>query len=714
MTFREHDRSSVRRRGRLRDVLVGGGHLAVLSSFAVAQPLFDLLSRYAEFFAVRGSTRWDIVVLALVLTLGPPVALLALELLAWLVDGRFQHILHLVLVAGLAGVLLIQVLKRSLGLGSTAALIGCAAVVGGLVALAYRRVRPLRAILTVLIPAPAIFLALFLFTSPVSKLVLTARAEAKVARVSAQAPVVVVVFDELPVTSIMGPDGAIDAVRFPNFARLASRATWFRNTSTISSQTTRAVPAIVTGRLPRRGQLPIASDHPQNLFTLLGGEYALDVSESQTRICPPELCRDVEAPRAARRARSLYSDVGIVYLHLLAPPEYEARLPAITNQWMNFGTAEEEVAERALVQQAARTVVGRPEVKERFYEGRVRQLKQFVRSIERRRGRPTLSFLHVLLPHGPWQYFPSGSQSALLNPTAPGRQGDTWTDRSLALQAYQRHLLQARFTDALLGRIVRRLQRLRLYDGSLVVVTADHGVSFRAGDERRHPSATNLQDLAFVPLLVKRPGQRQGQVLDRHVRTIDILPTIADALGIRIPWAVDGRSAFRGGRAAGTITISDRSAAFQRLLAARTAALARQVRLFGSGADRPGIFGIGPHPELIGRSLADLRRRAAAGTTVSLDELEQKLLRALPEGTAFVPSPLQGSLAGAGATPGRALAVAVNGTVAAVCTAFSDSGATRFSALVPEEAFRAGRNDVELFWIEPGAGGLELVEIAGA
>ena len=35
----------------------GGLRLAALWAFAVAQPLFDLLGRNAEFFVARGSTR---------------------------------------------------------------------------------------------------------------------------------------------------------------------------------------------------------------------------------------------------------------------------------------------------------------------------------------------------------------------------------------------------------------------------------------------------------------------------------------------------------------------------------------------------------------------------------------------------------------------------------------------------------------------------------
>ena len=46
-------------------------HLAVLSSFAIAEPLLDLLGRTPEFFVVRGSTAGDVIFFALVLTFAP-------------------------------------------------------------------------------------------------------------------------------------------------------------------------------------------------------------------------------------------------------------------------------------------------------------------------------------------------------------------------------------------------------------------------------------------------------------------------------------------------------------------------------------------------------------------------------------------------------------------------------------------------------------------
>ena len=50
-----------------------------LSGFALAQPLFDILGKNAEFFAVRGSTPSDIVLFALAVTFVPAVVLLLIE-----------------------------------------------------------------------------------------------------------------------------------------------------------------------------------------------------------------------------------------------------------------------------------------------------------------------------------------------------------------------------------------------------------------------------------------------------------------------------------------------------------------------------------------------------------------------------------------------------------------------------------------------------------
>ncbi len=82
--------------------LLAFGHLAVLSTFALAQPLFDLLSDNPEFFAARGSTAGEIIVFALLLVLVPPLVLLLVEALVGLASEGAAPWCTLVLMGLLA------------------------------------------------------------------------------------------------------------------------------------------------------------------------------------------------------------------------------------------------------------------------------------------------------------------------------------------------------------------------------------------------------------------------------------------------------------------------------------------------------------------------------------------------------------------------------------------------------------------------------------
>ena len=220
-------------------------------------------------------------------------------------------------------------------------LIAGAVAIGLGLALAVWKLPAARSFLTVLAAAPIVFLALFLLDSPTSKLVISSgTAEAAAIRTRATTPIVFLLLDEFPVIDLQQADGGIDAKRFPNFARLAASSTWYRNTTTVSASTTVAVPAILSGQKPKRGALPIFRDHPNNLFTLLGKRYRMVVHESQTRLCPQRLCKQKTADTGSRLS-SLYSDVRVVYLHLIAPPELEQRLPVIDESWGNFGSGVE-------------------------------------------------------------------------------------------------------------------------------------------------------------------------------------------------------------------------------------------------------------------------------------------------------------------------------------------------------------------------------------
>lgn len=707
-------------------LLRDGAHLAVLCAFAIAQPLFSLLGDNAEFFATRDAPALDIVVFALVVSVAPPLALLAVELLAGLIDRRARRGLHLVFVGLLLGLLAIQALKRATSAPTVPLLLATTAVAVAATA-AYAKAQPVRSFLTVLSPAPLLFLVAFLCFSPVSKLVLPASTPALASTSGrSEAPVVMLVLDEFPVTDLLRPDGTIDAVRYPNFARLARSSTWYRNATTVYDSTTTAVPALLTGTTPRKGKLPTFRDHPGNLFTLFGGRGRANVSEEATSLCPERICPEERGGGFASRMRALGSDVGLVYLHKIVPPAVERELPSISETWGGFGeTAEADPAADAGHADAPTAAdSGRPSI--RYYLNRDRggRLGRWIEQVRASRT-PSLDVKHALLPHVPFQYLPSGDiyRTSAKEPIPGMGSEPSWNEPLLVDQAYQRHLLQVGYVDRALGRLIDRLQRTGMWERALVAVTADHGVAFRRGEDRRRVTSANIAEIAPIPVFIKAPGQRRGTTSDVWLRSVDVLPTIAALLRVRLPWRHDGRPATsatvrerttvsmikRG--FTGTVTID--TASFSARVKAR---VARQHELFGSGADAPGRYGLGPNRALIGRTLAQLAPDPAGGPTLTATVDNADALAAVDRSSGFVPVHVTGTIAGDAAGARHDLAFAVNGVIAGVSrSVYLNGDATQyFSVLVPPTSLRDGANDVRVLAVERRDGRLRLTDLGGS
>jgi hypothetical protein len=675
-------------------------HLAVLWSFAVAQPLFDLLGGAPEFFVARGNTSGDIVLLSIALVLVPPLVLVAVEALLELVSGGLRRAFHLLVVALLAAGFVLQVIQEISA--PAGLLIGVTLVAGALFALAYRRTRAAPALLSVLGPAPLVFLLLFLFVSPVSKLVLPGeRREAASVDVPGSPAIVMIVFDEFAGYVLQNRAGGIDAARFPNFARLGRDATWYRNASTVADFTDRAVPALLTGEMPDKGALPIAADHPESLFTLFGGRYSLDVTEPVTDICPPELCPEATRGRQIDRLTRLVDDLSLVSLHLLLPETLGEELPPVDRSFGDFrGANVAQPAKRAppttgLVRGALQALSNRDQTFDAF-ERRLAHTP--------RRGR--LTFFHIELPHSPYEFLPSGQRYPEPGEEVPGivsrdggPSGGAWSrDAALSRQGLERYILQAAYADRLLGRALDRLHSRGLYERALVVVASDHGSSYTPGTPHRAASAANLPEIASVPLFIKSPGQRRGEIDDSNVQTIDVLPTVAHRLGVELPWQVQGKPAARASRD-GRIELQphysgdDFTIPFADFVRRRDDLVRRLHASLGD--DWASLFQAKLDANLAGARIGELSTAQLTGASLELDHAGL-LSRVDPAGP-IVPSLVTGSISGV--PDGVRLALVVDGQVVAPAVRFRDSGGERFSAVVPPQAFSRGENSVELLGV---------------
>ena len=154
---------------------------------------------------------------------------------------------------------------------------------------------------------------------------------------------------------------------------------------------------------------------------------------------------------------------------------------------------------------------------------------------------PSLNFAHVLLPHRPWSLVPDlRYMSDVLE--YPDPRSETVVDRRR--DNYQSMLRQYVATDALIGDLVSKMKASNNWDNTMIVVTADHGITFEPGKSYRDTidvkSAGTLEDIYRVPLFIKYPGQSTPIVSDCPASSIDILPTVLAANGTAIPRSVHG------------------------------------------------------------------------------------------------------------------------------------------------------------------------------
>ena len=675
-----------------------------LWGFAVAQPLYALLSRHGGFLVAHHAGPVDLIWLVAGLSFIPPAVLVAVELLMRRWMPRAALAIHVTLVGGLVAAVLLGALvelMRSPGW----AIMGAVFVLAGAATVAYRRTRAARLFLAMLSPATVAFPVVFLAHGTGAKLLwrqfnTAARREA----IAARDPVVMIVLDELPLVSLLDENRRINRRRYPNFAALADRATFFRNASGVHQQTEYALPAILTGLRPDRSRIPNAADYPFSLFTLLGGSYELRASEAFTQLCPPRDNREPAAtqPSLAARMRSLMTDLTIVYLHVLLPPDLRAGLPAVTQTWRDFaGPSMRELIQHA--REGANT--------------RRAQFEHFTRSIEASDS-PRFYFLHVLLPHIPWVYTRTGQlylpENMLYLPGFDLKQERWSTNAWFVEQGDQRHLMQLAMVDRLLGRLLDRLREQGLYDRALIVVTADHGASFWPGASRRDPAATeHPEDILCVPLLIKAPGQREAALTDRNVETIDILPTVADLLGIELPWPVDGQSAIDDSLTPRPnkqmMNRAGKVLRFDARLPRKYEALRHKLKLFGSGEHPNDLFRIGPRRELIGKRLDEVAVAAPLDLEVHLQENLAAWQKSY--GSRFIPAMLAGTLdASTGELPADPqMAIALDGTIRAVVPCFPEGhDSLGLSAVVPTSGFRQGANELSILSVEEQSGEVRL------
>jgi arylsulfatase A-like enzyme len=302
----------------------------------------------------------------------------------------------------------------------------------------------------------------------------------------------------------------------PALRRLAAAGTLFRHCVAQASWTKVATPSLLTSLYPTTHRVADFSDRLPNSATTLA-----------------------EVFRAAGYATISYSSV------------------VFTGQFSNLHKGFEELHEDTSLPDRASSKTARAYV------------DRLLPWLAAHRDGPFFVFLHVADPHDPYE--PYAPYNALWSDPAGKAEHDRQTREAVkviadpllkkfempsradlqragiepaAYSAYSQGWYDGaiRGMDVEIGRLVERLRELGLDRKTLLVYTGDHGEEFFEHGRSFH-GQTVYGELTRVPLIFFRPGSvPAGRVVGETVETVDIMPTLLAACGLRVPPAAQGRS----------------------------------------------------------------------------------------------------------------------------------------------------------------------------
>ncbi|CAB4759015.1 MAG: sulfatase-like hydrolase/transferase [Actinobacteria bacterium] len=521
----------------MKRILRNSLELLMLATIAITQPIFDLYGKNLPIFASAKISKYELTFFICLVAIVPFATALVIETVAWFINKRLGTLVHEFFIF-LFGTIFGLALVSQLNISYDAIAYVSAVAIGASIVWGLRRLEIMRTFVMYLSGLAPLLTVIFVFQiQPVfSEISPTMKT---VAAPEGKPPVVLIVFDESPLFALLDKEGKINPERFPGFAKLVSLSTWHRNATAVSQQTIQAVPAIFTSRVPKKGDQPFLSDHPDNIFTMLESSYPINGYESVTSLCPRNLCSTASAIDLERvylpRVKSFLSDALVVFGHRMLPSHARSSLPSIGQAWGGFAQAgaaegadaDHEAADAKFLRNAGS-----------FY-----QLRMWNGAMNRMMTMPSpsASILHFTVPHRPWSLTPN-----LHKYYGPRFLGDfNPKTGDLPKDYYQRYLYQLTAVDHLVDTMITRMQAAGLWDKSLVMITADHGISFEPGLVQRATDFSNpgqVTDLYTIPMFIKMPFQKTGVVDDCAVTNLDLLPTLLDVTGIKTSLQMEGES----------------------------------------------------------------------------------------------------------------------------------------------------------------------------
>ena len=148
------------------------------------------------------------------------------------------------------------------------------------------------------------------------------------------------------------------------------------------------------------------------------------------------------------------------------------------------------------------------------------------------------------------------------------------------------------YQDDLLDQFMNKLEEWGIADQTMVIVTGDHGDEQWEVGRVGHGGSVR-ESLVWVPLVIHYPPLFPGKMIDGGVEVIDIVPTIADVMGVEADpeWQGESLLALANGVGGG----------YERMIMASQYENAHAVRMGGwklrvAGAAKPRLFNLAAEP----------------------------------------------------------------------------------------------------------------------
>ena len=154
---------------------------------------------------------------------------------------------------------------------------------------------------------------------------------------------------------------------------------------------------------------------------------------------------------------------------------------------------------------------------------------------------PYFLFIHIHEPHNPYETpVPFRNKYAKLSYRDVERKissdyyGRYKTELQSFVDAHRDHYDEAiEYLDSELAKFLQSVNQSSKSDNTMLVLTGDHGESFERGFLNHGEDL--YESSIHIPLIVKSPNQRDGEWSSTAVQSIDLAPTVVQALGLAAP-----------------------------------------------------------------------------------------------------------------------------------------------------------------------------------